>query len=79
MHEPFSKLFAHIKQLGAYSSFFVCGDATRNIEVMCKTKPDSISVDENVDIMAAKEITDKYDVVIGGNIPLTTIMLHGNQ
>lgn len=79
MHEPFSKLFAHIKELGAYSSFFVCGDATRNIEVMCKTKPDSISVDENVDIMAAKEITDRYDVVIGGNIPLTTIMLHGNQ
>lgn len=79
MADPFSKLFAHIRELGALSSFFVCGDATRNIEVMCKTKPDSISVDENVDLLAAKEITDKYDVAIGGNIPLTTVMLHGTQ
>ncbi len=75
---PFSKLFAHINEK-AYSSFFVCGDATRNIAVMCETNPSSISVDENVDIVAAKEICDKYDVVIGGNIPLTSIMLHGTQ
>ncbi len=79
MHKPFSELFAHIRELGALSSFFVCGDATRNIEVMCKTAPDAISIDENVDILAAKKITDKYNIAIGGNIPLTTIMLHGNQ
>lgn len=79
MSEPFSKLFAHIRELGALSSFFVCGDATRNIEVMCQTKPDSISIDENVDLFAAKKITDKYNVAIGGNIPLTTVMLHGTQ
>jgi uroporphyrinogen decarboxylase len=46
---------------------------------MCKTNPDSISIDENVDLLAAKAITDKYNVAIGGNIPLTTIMLHGSQ
>ena len=46
---------------------------------MCKTKPDSISVDENVNLLAAKEITDRYNVIIGGNIPLTSIMLLGNQ
>lgn len=79
MSKPFTELFAHIRGLGAYSSFFVCGDATRNIEVMCQTKPDAISIDENVNLMAAKEITDKYNVTIGGNIPLTTIMLHGTQ
>lgn len=79
MSEPFSELFQHIRSLGALSSFFVCGDATRNIEVMCKTKPDSISIDENVDLLAAKEITDRYDIAIGGNIPLTTVMLHGTQ
>lgn len=77
--EPFTDLFSHIKEKGGFSSFFVCGDATRNLEVMCQTKPDSISVDENVDIVAAKQITDKYNVVIGGNIPLTSIMLHGSQ
>lgn len=35
MSEPFTALFDHIHEKGAYSSFFVCGDATRNIEVMC--------------------------------------------
>lgn len=79
MTEPYTELFAHIREQGAFSSFFVCGDATRNVEVMCQTNPDSISVDENVNLLAAKEITDKYNVVIGGNIPLTSIMLLGNQ
>lgn len=79
MHDPFSKIFTHIREAGVDSSFFVCGDATKNIEVMCKTAPDSISIDENVDLVAAKKITDKYNVAIGGNIPLTTVMLHGSQ
>jgi len=79
LHVPFSALFSHIHEKGAYSSFFVCGDATRNIEPMCKTAPDSVSVDENVDIVAAKSITDRYNIAIGGNIPLTSIMLHGTQ
>lgn len=79
MTEPYTELFAHIREQGAFSSFFVCGDATRNIEAMCQTNPDSISVDENVNLLAAKEISDKYNVVIGGNIPLTSIMLLGNQ
>lgn len=79
MTEPYTKVFEHIRNEGALSSFFVCGDATRNIEEMCKTTPDSISVDENVDIYAAKAITDKYNVAIGGNIPLTTVMLNSTQ
>ena len=79
LSEPYTELFRHIREKGVFSSFFVCGDATRNIEVMCKTNPDSISVDENVDIIAAKAITDRYNVAIGGNIPLTSIMLHGTQ
>jgi uroporphyrinogen decarboxylase len=65
--------------MGLYSSFFVCGDATKNIEVMCQTGPDSISVDENIDLPAAKAITDRYNIAIGGNIPLTTRMLLGSQ
>jgi uroporphyrinogen decarboxylase len=46
---------------------------------MCQTKPDSISVDENVDMAAAKKITDRFNIAIGGNIPLTSVMLHGTQ
>ena len=76
---PFTALFDYIRYRGVFSSFFVCGNATPNIEVMCRTNPDSIFVDENVDIIAAKAITDKYNVAIGGNIPLTTVMLHGTQ
>ncbi len=76
---PYKNIFDHIRNKGALSSFFVCGNATRNIEVMCHTAPDSISVDENVDIFAAKAICDKYNVAIGGNIPLTSVMLHGTQ
>ncbi len=77
---PYTDLFNYLRdEKKVYSAFFVCGNATRNIEVMCKTDPDSICVDENVDIMAAKEICDRFNVVIGGNIPLTSIMLHGSQ
>jgi uroporphyrinogen decarboxylase len=76
---PYIAIFDAIRERGAYSSFFVCGDATKNIEVMCKTDPDSISVDENIDLPAIKPITDKYDIAIGGNIPLTTRMLLGTQ
>lgn len=79
LSEPYKILFDYIREKGVFSSFFVCGDATRNIEVMCLTGPDSISVDENVDIIAAKAVTDKYNVTIGGNIPLTSVMLHGTQ
>lgn len=77
--QPFTDLFAHIRGQGALSSFFVCGDATKNIEGMCKTNPDSISIDENIDIVAAKAITDRYNITLGGNIPLTTVMLLGTQ
>ncbi len=77
--KPFKKLYDHIRAKKAFSSFFVCGNATRNIKVMCETGPDSISVDENVDILAAKKVCDEYNVAIGGNIPLTTVMLHGTQ
>jgi len=79
LSKPFKEVFAYIKELKVNSSFFVCGNASNNIDVMCHTAPDSIFVDENVDLVTAKTITDKYDIVIGGNIPLTSIMLHGTQ
>lgn len=79
LSKPFADVFEHIRKLNAFSSFFVCGDASRNIDVMCQTNPDSISVDENIDLPAAKKITDRYNIAIGGNIPLTSVMLHGTQ
>lgn len=77
--QPFKEIFDAVRQAGRLSSFFVCGDATKNIEVMCQSGPDSISVDENINLPAAKAITDRYNITIGGNIPLTTRMLLGSQ
>lgn len=79
MTKPFTEVFDYIRERGAYSSFFVCGDATRNLDVMCQTKPDSMAIDENVDLKVALEIGRKHGVVVGGNIPLTTVMLNGTQ
>jgi uroporphyrinogen decarboxylase len=79
LYDIYKELFDYIRAKGSLSSFFVCGNAAPNIELMCKTGPDSISVDENVNMFEAKKITDKYDIVIGGNIPLTTVMLYGTQ
>jgi uroporphyrinogen decarboxylase len=79
LSQPFQEIFSSIANTGARSSFFVCGDATKNIEVMCQTMPDSISVDENISMVAAKQITDRYNIAIGGNIPLTSVMLLGTQ
>lgn len=78
-HEAFKTIFDYIRAKGKYSSFFVCGNATRQLDVMCKTGPDSLSIDENVVIQEAKKITDTYNITMGGNIPLTTLMLHGTQ
>jgi uroporphyrinogen decarboxylase len=76
---PFTEIFSAIRAQGALSSFFVCGDATKNLEVMCQTGPDSISIDENIDIAAAKQITDSDNITLVGNLPRTTTMLLGTQ
>ena len=76
--DSFKAVFDYVRNKGAFSSFFVCGNATPQLEVMCKTYPDSIAVDENVDIVYGKSISDKYNLAISGNIPLTTVMLHGS-
>lgn len=79
LEEPYSRIFEYIRGKGMFSSFFVCGNAFRNIEKMCQTKPDGISIDENMVMADIKAITDRYNISIGGNIPLTTTMLFGNQ
>lgn len=79
LSDGFTAVFDYIRSKGALSCFFVCGNATKQIEVMCKMGPDGVSVDENVNLVTAKEVTDRYNITIGGNIPLTTTMLLGNQ
>jgi uroporphyrinogen decarboxylase len=75
----FTEIFEFIRSKNRISSFFVCGDATKNIPGMCESRPDSIFVDENINMIEAKKITDAANITLGGNIPLTTTMLYGTQ
>ena len=79
MSSPFSEIFEFIRNKKVFSAFFVCGDATKNLEVMCQTKPDAIAVDENINMKAAQEILSPYNITLQGNIPLTSRMLLGSQ
>lgn len=73
-----TELNRYIHSLGLKTTSFCCGDATKNIELMCQTETDGIAFDENVDLSFAKEIASKYNVSYGGNLPLTTVMLFGS-
>ena len=75
--EPCIELFDHIRAEGGKGSFFVCGHAKNNIEVMCDTKPDNISIDENIPLDYVKDICMGKNVSFGGNMKLTTVMLLG--
>ena len=79
MAADYKRFFDHVRSRAVYSSFFVCGDATKNLEVMAKTGPDCLSIDENIDIVEAKKVTDAAGIMISGNLQLTVTMLLGNQ
>lgn len=79
MNEPFSKLFDFIRQCKVFSAFFVCGDASKNLDEMCRTNPDCIAIDENIDMVYAQSVLNPYNITLQGNIPLTTRMLLGTQ
>ena len=63
---------------GGIVTLFCCGNATKNIERMMKSKPDAIAFDEQVDLQFVKDLADQYHVSFEGNIPLTTTLLFGS-
>lgn len=69
----------HIREAGALSSFFVCGNARQNIDAMCRTRPDNISIDENIPLDYVRDTARKYGVSFGGNIKLTVALLMGDE
>ena len=73
-----TRIFEYVGKQGKLSSFFVCGDAKRNIEEMCKCKPDNVSIDENIPLDYVRDVCKKYDISFGGNIKLTVTMLFGS-
>lgn len=76
---PLNKVFDHVREKGALSSLFVCGNATRNLEVMAATHCDNISVDENVDLARLAEIARGAGKSFGGNLQLTVVLLLGTE
>ena len=77
--DPLNKTFDAIRERGGVSSIFVCGDVTRNLELMCAARADSISVDEQIDMVELRRLADLHGVAFGGNMKLTTALLLGDE
>jgi MtaA/CmuA family methyltransferase len=77
---PYAKdFFDHVRRRNKPSSFFVCGHAQKNVDNMCQTGPDNISVDENIPLDFVKKTCEKYQVSFGGNLQLTVVLLLGSD
>ena len=76
--EPVRAVFDAVRSEGVLSSFFVCGNAKRNIENMCKCGPDNISIDENIPLDYVVETARPFGISVGGNMQLTAVMLLGS-
>ncbi len=74
-----TQIFDFVRLRNKYSSFFVCGHAQQNIEVMCDCKPDNISIDENIPLDFVKDVALSKGISFGGNLKLTSVLLLGNE
>jgi hypothetical protein len=74
-----ARIFNFIREKNKLSSFFVCGHAQQNIEVMCGCRPDNISIDENIPLEYVKEIALGKGISFGGNMRLTVVLLMGSE
>lgn len=74
-----TEIFDFIRDQQSLSSFFVCGNAQQNIEVMCRCKPDNISIDENIPLAYVRDTALAHNVSFGGNMKLTVVLLMGNE
>ncbi|MEN8255633.1 MAG: uroporphyrinogen decarboxylase family protein, partial [Verrucomicrobiota bacterium] len=74
-----NKVFDHIRARNGISSIFVCGDVTRNLEVMTQTGADNISVDEQIDMVRLRDLCEAQKKSFGGNIKLTSVLLLGDE
>jgi MtaA/CmuA family methyltransferase len=74
-----NKVFDNIRAAGGLSSMFVCGDVTRNLEIMCKTTADNISVDEQISMADLRALCEAEGKSFGGNMKLTAVLLLGSE
>ncbi len=76
---PARAVFDHIHSAGCKGSFFVCGHAQQNIEIMCESHCDNISIDENIPLDYVRDIARARGISFGGNLQLTVVMLMGSE
>ena len=74
-----NQLFGAVRDAGGCSSLFVCGDATRNLEAMCRAECDNVSIDENIPLERLRDFTRATNKSFGGNLKLTTALLLGDE
>jgi len=66
-----------IKDAGKVSSFFICGDATKVMEEVCKIGTDGFAIDEQMNMNFIRDLARKYGVGFGGNLKLTLALSLG--
>lgn len=71
-----SEVFKYIRSVCTAGSFLACGGTGKNIEEMCKCRPDNISVGEDISLEEAAGVCRNYGVSVGGNIK-PAVMLSG--
>ncbi len=66
-----------IKDAGKTSSFFICGDATKVMEEVCKIGTDGFAIDEQMNMNFIRDLARKYKKGFGGNLKLTLALSLG--
>ena len=74
-----NQIFDGVRELGRFSSLFVCGDASRNLGEMSKTTCDNLSIDENIPLSLLRDYSRTTGKSFGGNLKLTAVLLFGDE
>lgn len=74
-----NQVFDIVRERGAFSSLFVCGDASRNLAEMSKTSCDNLSIDENIPLGLLRDYSRTTGKSFGGNLKLTAVLLFGDE
>jgi len=75
----FKQVFSYLRSRKVFSSLIVCGNASGNIEGIAKTNPDCISVDGSINTTEIKYVSKKYNILLSGNIPVSSTLIYGDQ
>ena len=59
-----------IREAGATSCFFICGDCTKVLEEVCKIGTDAFAVDEQLNLGFVRNMAQKYKLGFSGNLKL---------